>query len=104
MTSVGNSDITNHRPAKLYNLDVIVAVGYRVKSKRWILFRELAAAVLRDYLIKGYSLSLDGGIVIFVLQVRYKLRIYKEVVYLFILSDKYVFSKITLCGSSLREG
>ena len=104
MTSVGNSDITNYRPAKLYNLDVIVAVGYRVKSKRWILFRELAAAVLRDYLIKDYSLSLDGGIVIFVLQVRYKLRIYKEVVYLFILSDKYVFSKITLCGSSLREG
>ena len=34
MTSVGNSDITNYRPAKLYNLDVIVAVGYRVKSKR----------------------------------------------------------------------
>lgn len=28
-TSVGNSDITNHRPAKLYNLDVILAVGYR---------------------------------------------------------------------------
>ena len=28
-TSVGNSDSTNHRPTKLYNLDVILAVGYR---------------------------------------------------------------------------
>lgn len=53
MTSVGNSDITNHRPAKLYNLDVILAVGCRVKSKRGILFRRWATAVLRDYLIKG---------------------------------------------------
>ena len=34
ITSVGNSDITNHRPAKLYNLDVILAVGYRVKMGR----------------------------------------------------------------------
>ena len=53
MTSVGNSDITNHRPAKLYNLLVILAVAYRVKSKREILFRRWALAVLRDYLIKG---------------------------------------------------
>ena len=63
MTSVGNSVITNHRPAKLYNLDVILAVGYRVKSKRGILFRRWATAVLRDYLIKGYSLSSDRVIV-----------------------------------------
>ena len=63
MTSVGNSDITNHRPAKLYNLDVILAVGYRVKSKRGILFRRWATAVLREYLIKGYSLSSDRVIV-----------------------------------------
>ncbi len=31
MTFVGNSDITNHKPEKLYNHDVIFAVGYRVK-------------------------------------------------------------------------
>ena len=63
MTFVGNSDITNHRPAKLYNLDVILAVGYRIKSKRGILFRRWATAVLRNYLIKGYSLSSDRVIV-----------------------------------------
>ena len=63
MTSVGNSDITNHRPAKLYNLDVILAVGYRIKSKRGILFRRWATTVLRNYLIKGYSLSSDRAIV-----------------------------------------
>ena len=63
MTSVGNSDITNHRPSKLYNLDVILAVGYRVKSKRGILFRRWATTVLRDYLIKGYSLSSDRVLV-----------------------------------------
>ena len=39
MTFVGNSDITNHKPAKLYNHDVIFAVGYRVKQKIGILFR-----------------------------------------------------------------
>ena len=54
MISVGNSDIINHRPTKLYNLDVILAVGYRVKSKRGILFRRLPTAVLRDYLIKEW--------------------------------------------------
>ena len=45
MTSFGNSDITKHRPAKLYNLDVILAVGYRAKSKRGILFGRLALVV-----------------------------------------------------------
>ncbi len=38
MTSVGNSDGTTHRSPKLYNLDVILAVGYRVKSNRGIIF------------------------------------------------------------------
>ena len=52
-TSVGFSDITsNHRPAKLYNLDVILAVGYRVNSKRGILFRKWATSILKEYLLK----------------------------------------------------
>ena len=39
---------------KLYNLDVILAVGYRVKGKRAIEFRRWASSVLKQYLLKGY--------------------------------------------------
>ncbi len=63
MTSVGNSDKTNHRPTKLYNLDVILAVGYRVKSKRAIEFRKWATNVLKQYLIKGYAVSTSRTLV-----------------------------------------
>ena len=47
----------NYRPAKLYNLDVILSVGYRIKSKRGIAFRRWANKVLKDYLIKGYAVN-----------------------------------------------
>lgn len=47
----------------LYNLDVIISVGYRVKSKRGILFRRLATSVLKEHLIKGYSLSSNRALV-----------------------------------------
>ena len=63
MTSVGNSDRTNHRPAKLYNLDVVLAVGYRVKSERGILFRRWANEVLKSYLLKGYKVSTNRTLV-----------------------------------------
>lgn len=42
---------------KLYNLDVIISVGYRVKSKQGTQFRIWANQVLKDYLLKGYSLN-----------------------------------------------
>ena len=42
---------------KLYNLDVILAVGYRVKSDRGIAFRRWANKVLKDYLIQGYAVN-----------------------------------------------
>jgi hypothetical protein len=42
---------------KYYNLDVIILVGYRVKSKQGTLFRIWATNVLRDYLLKGYALN-----------------------------------------------
>ena len=42
---------------KLYNLDMIISVGYRVKSQRGILFRRWANKVLKDYLIKGYAVN-----------------------------------------------
>lgn len=40
-----------------YNLDVIISVGYRIKSKRGTQFRIWATQVLRDYLIKGYAIQ-----------------------------------------------
>jgi len=40
-----------------YNLDMILSVGYRVKSKQGILFRQWANRVLKDYLMKGYSIN-----------------------------------------------
>lgn len=41
----------------LYNLDVIISVGYRVKSKRGTAFRIWARKILKDYLIKGYAVN-----------------------------------------------
>jgi len=40
-----------------YNLDVIISVGYRVKSKRGIEFRRWANSVLKEYIIKGYAVN-----------------------------------------------
>lgn len=45
------------REINYYNLDVILSVGYRVNSKRGILFRKWATNVLRQYLLNGYSLN-----------------------------------------------
>ena len=41
----------------LYNLDVIISVGYRVKSQRGVQFRQWANRVLKDYLLKGYAVN-----------------------------------------------
>ena len=40
-----------------YNLDVIISVGYRVKSQRGIAFRKWATSILKDYMIKGYTIN-----------------------------------------------
>ena len=45
------------RPPAYYNLDVIISVGYRVKSKRGIEFRKWASKILKDYLIQGYAVN-----------------------------------------------
>ena len=45
------------RPAQYYNLDVIISVGYRVKSQRGVEFRRWANAVLRQYLLQGYAVN-----------------------------------------------
>ena len=47
----------NYRPSKFYNLDVILAVGYRIGSQRGIAFRRWANEILKDYLIKGYAVN-----------------------------------------------
>lgn len=48
------ADGKNYR-TKIYNLDVIISVGYRVKSKVGTRFRQWALAVLKDYLLRGYA-------------------------------------------------
>ena len=45
------------RPPMYYNLDVIISVGYRVKSQRGIAFRKWATSILKDYMIKGYAVN-----------------------------------------------
>ena len=46
-----------------YNLDVVIAVGYRVKSPNASLFRKWAANVLREYLVKGYIINSNRALV-----------------------------------------
>ena len=46
-----------HRAIKIYNLDMIISVGYRVKSQRGIIFRKWANKILKEYLIQGYSIN-----------------------------------------------
>ena len=46
-----------YRPTRIYSLDVIISVGYRVKSKRGTAFRIWARNVLKDFLLKGYVVN-----------------------------------------------
>ena len=50
---IANSD----KPVKYYSLDVIISVGYRVKSKEGIKFRQWANKILKDYMLKGYAIN-----------------------------------------------
>ena len=57
-TSVGFSDkSTGGRKSKIYNLDMILSVGYRVNSKRCIAFRKWANNVLKQFILKGYAIN-----------------------------------------------
>ena len=57
-TSIGFSDKSSGgRKPKIYNLDMILSVGYRVNSKRGIAFRRWANSVLKQYVIKGYAIN-----------------------------------------------
>lgn len=46
-----------NRQVELFNLDVIISIGYRVNTQQGILFRQWAIRILRDYLMKGYSVN-----------------------------------------------
>jgi len=50
---IANSD----RPVALYSLDVIISVGYRVKSQRGVEFRRWANSVLKKYILQGYAVN-----------------------------------------------
>ena len=51
----GNRKVT--RKIKIYNLDMIILIGYRVNSKRGIIFRRWANQILKEYLLKGYVIN-----------------------------------------------
>ena len=50
---IANAD----RPVAIYSLDVIISVGYRVKSQRGVEFRRWANSVLKEYILKGYAVN-----------------------------------------------
>lgn len=53
---IGNSDFST-KPTNFYNLDVIISVGYRVKSHRGTKFRQWATVRLREYIVKGFTMN-----------------------------------------------
>ena len=53
---IGNSDFSK-KPTNFYNLDVIISVGYRVKSIQGSQFRRWALQVLKEHLLKGFSVN-----------------------------------------------
>ena len=56
MTKFGNSEFSG-KPTYYYNLDVIISVGYRVKSQNGIIFRKWASKILKDYMLQGYAVN-----------------------------------------------
>jgi hypothetical protein len=56
MRKIGNSDFST-KPTNYYNLDVIISVGYRVKSLQGTKFRQWATARLTEYVVKGFTMN-----------------------------------------------
>jgi hypothetical protein len=52
-----HNTLSKYKPTQIYNLDVIISVGYRVKSLRGTLFRKWANKVLKEYLMQGYAIN-----------------------------------------------
>ncbi|MFT6259296.1 MAG: hypothetical protein ACJA0S_001284 [Rickettsiales bacterium] len=56
MRKIGNPDFSS-KPTNYYNLDVIISVGYRVKSPQGTKFRQWATARLKEYIVKGFAMN-----------------------------------------------
>ncbi len=56
LTKFGISEFAD-KPTNYYNLDMIISVGYRVKSKNGIIFRKWATKILKDYMLQGYAVN-----------------------------------------------
>ena len=54
---------TVRRTIEFYNLDVIISVGYRVKSKNGVAFRKWANSVLKEYLLRGYVVDANRALI-----------------------------------------
>ncbi|MBO5531705.1 MAG: virulence RhuM family protein [Fibrobacter sp.] len=52
-----HNTLSKYKPTTIYSLDVIISVGYRVKSANGVKFRRWANQILKDHLLKGYSLN-----------------------------------------------
>lgn len=52
-----HNTLSRYKPVRIYSLDVIISVGYRVRSFRGTQFRRWANTVLKEYLLKGYSIN-----------------------------------------------
>jgi len=57
MTKVQNLHFSKQRPTQMYNLKMVLAVGYRVKSHRGIQFRKWASSILEEYMKKGFAMN-----------------------------------------------
>jgi hypothetical protein len=56
LRKIGNSDFST-KPTNFYNLDIVISVGYRVKSHQGVHFRKWATALIKEYLIKGFAMN-----------------------------------------------
>lgn len=52
-----HNTFSKYRPTRVYNLDVIISVGYRVHSQEGVIFRRWATSILKEYLVKGYAVQ-----------------------------------------------
>ncbi|OIP56978.1 MAG: hypothetical protein AUK54_01030 [Helicobacteraceae bacterium CG2_30_36_10] len=61
MKKFGNSEFAK-KPTNYYNLDIIISVGYRVKSLQGTKFRQWVTARLKEYIVKGFTMNDDFSV------------------------------------------